>query len=118
MQAFMGPASNASTGLGGSMSDNATAVVVGGSFDTNTATSELAAGAIYAQRSTITVSDSSFANNVADFLFFLPWMDHTVVGTTDSPCEKPTMRPQVQPVGARGGPHSAGDPVRFHHFAP
>ena len=27
------------------------------------------------------------------FLFFLPWLGHTVVGTTDTPCEEPSMRP-------------------------
>ena len=25
------------------------------------------------------------------FLFFLPWLGHTIVGTTDSKCDKPTM---------------------------
>ena len=27
------------------------------------------------------------------FLFFLPWQDHVLVGTTDKPC-KPNMRPE------------------------
>lgn len=27
------------------------------------------------------------------FLFFLPWKGHTIVGTTDSLCEAPSMRP-------------------------
>jgi len=27
------------------------------------------------------------------FLFLLPWLGHTVVGTTDSPCPDPQMRP-------------------------
>jgi glycerol-3-phosphate dehydrogenase len=27
------------------------------------------------------------------FLFFLPWQDHVLVGTTDTKC-KPTMRPE------------------------
>ena len=42
------------------------ASAVGGSFDSNAATSQFAAGAIYARQAGITVSDSAFADNVAD----------------------------------------------------
>ena len=30
------------------------------------------------------------------FLFLLPWQGHVVVGTTDSPCDNITMRPEPE----------------------
>eukprot|EP01045_Picozoa_sp_COSAG04_P002268 COSAG04_NODE_81_length_27945_cov_46.142821_11_plen_378_part_00 len=47
------------------VTDNATAIAVGGSFDSNAAASQYAAGAIYARQATVVLSDSAFTNNEA-----------------------------------------------------